>query len=276
MFNQAITEPQPVVPACSDSFFFLRFAIAESTMLIGQIGYPQYNIIAAIATPEGELYSTSDPSRLCPGHWKCWVASAEGERFEVIWWPVQPKAIPIEHKNLVLRATVYIDGVEVEQGILKPRDWLAGRHGWINGQQADSSTLRHFQWGSRELLDDKNKPKKKIDPKNLNTIRVVVEWGTQPRLRTRKIPIAQRNWSPVRARPSDIKFDNMSAATLGDSSPHKADPRRPPFRPAPGLNPRTFLFQYASEDWIETQGIVLKDHASDEPIFPKEPKYTKR
>ncbi|KAG8711501.1 hypothetical protein FRC11_002626 [Ceratobasidium sp. 423] len=78
---------------------------------MGAVANPLYDMHAAIATPDGDIYSASQPSADSKKwSWKCFVASSQGERFQVHWWLGQPKAVPDKYKRLDLRATVYIDG----------------------------------------------------------------------------------------------------------------------------------------------------------------------
>ncbi|EUC61149.1 hypothetical protein RSOL_384390 [Rhizoctonia solani AG-3 Rhs1AP] len=196
-------------------------------------------------------------------HLRCFVASSEGERFEVIWWPEDPDAIPDKYRRLDLRATVYIDGVLVEQRVLKACEWHKGQHGWMEGQQVDKYSARHFRWGQRELLD--GNPEASIDlNQDLNTIRVVVEWGTAPPGgRSRQARIAPRKWNPVKARLSETKLGNTSAVVLEDPAPFvNGTPDRPLFRRVPEskLPSLTFTFRYASEDWMAASGIKLYDN----------------
>ncbi|CAE6417021.1 unnamed protein product [Rhizoctonia solani] len=232
--------------------------------------YPLCNISVAIATPSGELYSPSQPmpwpTRHDVCHRRCFVASSEGERFEVIWWPREPDAIPDKYKRLNLRATVYIDGVLVEQRVLKAREWRKGQNGWIEGQQVDKCNVRHFQWGQRVLLDED--PEASIDlNQDLNTIRVVVEWGSAPPgSRSRQARLVPRKWNPLKARPSETKLGNTSAVILEDPAPFEnGTPERPLFRRVPDseLPSFTFTFRYAPEDWINASNIKLYDNPTE-------------
>ncbi|CAE6460409.1 unnamed protein product [Rhizoctonia solani] len=239
--------------------------------------HPLYNICVAIATPDEKLYSPSLPklpiNRPSELHLVCDIASSEGERFEVIWWPEDYKAIPDEFKRLDLRATVYIDGVKVEQRVLKAREWRKGHNGWIEGQQVDKYNVRHFRWGQRELLEEDPELETNLN-QDLNTIRVVVEWGgAPPGSGSRQTRIAPRRWSPVRAHPSEIKLENMSAAVLEDPAPFEnGTPERPMFRRAPRSVPVTFTFRYGSEGWTTGRGIELLDEPTEGRRYvPKRP-----
>ncbi|CEL63111.1 hypothetical protein RSOLAG1IB_05151 [Rhizoctonia solani AG-1 IB] len=188
-----------------------------------------FRIAVAIANPDGELYSPSMPSSHARFSWECYIASSDNERFEVHWWPTQPDTIPDKYKRLDLRATVYLDGVKVEDGILPARHWRKGYNGSIEGQQVDKDNVRHFQWGSRKLLEEDTDPDASPSPidLNLHTIRVVVEWGSPPPAagsRKRQTFVAPPMWNPIQVRLGDTRHNDTIAALLEDPAPFAVGP----------------------------------------------------
>ncbi|CAE6465070.1 unnamed protein product [Rhizoctonia solani] len=225
---------------------------------------------AIIVDSSGQSLHTSRPieiSRADQTIKECWIPSVEGQQFEIQWVAGAPDA----YRTLDVRATLYLDGIEMDCGVLMADEWAKYMRGWLDGQQVDIDKACPFQFGKLEVTDDDSNVDLNVCIEDLNTIRVVLEWGrsTQPqkkkgRARRPKFSCPKAK-GPIHER--HVKKGNFGSAGLGKPTPSDITPEVHPFEPESSIPPATFIFRYASIDWLHAHDILLYDDDNN-PVYP--------
>ncbi|KAH7311184.1 hypothetical protein B0J17DRAFT_724684 [Rhizoctonia solani] len=184
-----------------------------------------------------------------PNTKECWIPSEEGESFQITW---EAKAPARPYKKLGLRATPYLDGARMDEGILTASQRARGEFGCLGEQQVDVNVSCPFQFGRLSTTDDLTLEGYKIHPSELNTIKVVVEWGRSKVRELSPEDLDQATYiSPPDRRfvhESTVKHMNYSAAILGEPVATRASRHvyTYTFRRETELDRLTFVFHYAS------------------------------
>ncbi|KDN34300.1 hypothetical protein RSAG8_12594, partial [Rhizoctonia solani AG-8 WAC10335] len=177
----------------------------------------------------------------------------------LLWISITPKRI---YKKLDLRAIPYLDGVKMDEGMLTASQRAKGEYGCLGGQQVDVNLSCPFQFGSLMTTDDLALDGYRIHPSDLNTIKVVVEWGRSKVRELSPEDLDQATFIPPPDRgpvhESTVNRLNYSAAILGSPVASKPSSRAYTytFRRDTELERFTFIFHYASLDWLRDHGIT--------------------
>ncbi|EUC65546.1 hypothetical protein RSOL_447630 [Rhizoctonia solani AG-3 Rhs1AP] len=190
---------------------------------------------------------------------ECWIPCEEGETFLITWEAKAPIRL---YKKLDLRAIPYLDGRKMDEGMLTASQRANGEYGCLGGQQVGVDVSCPFQFDRLMTTDDLTMEGHGIHPSNLNTIKVVVEWGRSKVRELSPEDLDQATFIPPPDRglvhESAVKHLNYSAAILGDPVISKASPHAYTytFRREKEMERFTFIFRYASLDWLREQGIT--------------------
>ncbi|CEL54464.1 hypothetical protein RSOLAG1IB_07067 [Rhizoctonia solani AG-1 IB] len=184
---------------------------------------------------------------------ECWVPSVEGANFQIHWEILNRTPTTV---GCCSCATPYFDGVKLK-GKIAPSGRNKGR---LYGHPVAPSMIRLYQFGKRKFTDEEDTSvADAISSEDLGTIRLKIQWGQSIRHENSTL---SRFTEPV-AGPVNEKLGKKGfwdSAGLGQT----AETRRQAFgkfvkKEEAGF--ANFLFRYASEDFLMTQGII--------PLVPK-------
>ncbi|CUA73669.1 hypothetical protein RSOLAG22IIIB_01196 [Rhizoctonia solani] len=190
---------------------------------------------------------------------ECWIPCEEGETFRITW---KAGASARNYKKLDLRAIPYLDGVKMDEGMLTASQRANGEYGCLGGQQVDVDVSCPFQFGNLMTTDDLALEGHGIHPSDLNTIKVVVEWGRSKIRELSPEDLDQARFIPPPERglvhESAVKHMNYSAAILGSpvASNTSSHAYTYTFRRETNLERLTFIFHYGSPDWLRERNVM--------------------
>ncbi|KAF8760268.1 mfs general substrate transporter [Rhizoctonia solani] len=173
---------------------------------------------------------------------ECWITAREGEAFEIHCHP-------------------YVDGTEVDSGILSANERKQEQSGWLDGYQVSEDMARPFQFGTLELTDDEN-----MVPSTRSgapyTIRVVLEWGrSRPPKTRRKSKNARRSFGNLSItnvlHKKHALVGNFASVTLGEPVPSEPMLEALDFVQEENTPTVEFIFRYGSESWLKENGIKV-------------------
>ncbi|KAB5593019.1 hypothetical protein CTheo_3573 [Ceratobasidium theobromae] len=157
-----------------------------------------------------------------------WITSVEGQKFEICWSADILGSDP-KLQSLDLRATVWLDGIQIAGGVLEAESIAKGEYASISGQLIAADKERPCEFGTLTLTDNDDDQIDTITPDDLNTIRVELQWGRLAIL-----------GSPVRVR---VPLE------LDSANPYS-------FRPKRDLEAVTYIARHASQALLEAQSIL--------------------
>ncbi|KAG8723857.1 hypothetical protein FRC11_002277 [Ceratobasidium sp. 423] len=226
------------------------------------IYYERATVKVRITDEDGddlEMFGVRDSG---PNTKECWIPSEEGENFQITWEVKAPKR---RYKKLALRAIPYLDGAKRSEGILTASQIADEERGCLDGEQIDVDMTSPFQFGRLNVTNDDLKLEKHNDhihAADLNTIKVVVAWGHAKVRELSPEEVGEAMFPRLQNRglthESNVKRGNYSAAILGDPIATRASTctHTYTFRRDIKLDEFTFVFRYASLDWLREQGIT--------------------
>lgn len=189
---------------------------------------------------------------------ECWIPSTEGTNFQ-IWWKAEKNA----RIGLDLWCNLYLDGIQHQCSFLLAKDIAEEGIGRKRGQPYGDSLIRLYCFGKRKLTDDETiVPLNSVLQTDLNTIQTMLSWGnTSP----------PRPWAPpkiLEAKPIHEKMAKKGHSGSAELGKLVLDPSHPvvsrSFNPIPGSEPVAFVFRYASQDWLQTRGIIPPTQKSED------------
>ncbi|QRW16139.1 hypothetical protein RhiXN_04140 [Rhizoctonia solani] len=220
-------------PLQQDQINIVLLAISNSPQITIDCEEGKVIMEALIANPKQSEWVLREYSVRRSGNIvECWITAREGEAFEIHWFGSGPNS----YKDLDIRATPYVDGTEVDSGILSANERKQEQSGWLDGYQVSEDMARPFQF------DDEN-----MVPSTRSgapyTIRVVLEWGrSRPPKTRRKSKNARRNFASV---------------TLGEPVPSEPMLEALDFVQEENTPTVEFIFRYGSESWLKENGIKV-------------------
>ncbi|CAE6482409.1 unnamed protein product [Rhizoctonia solani] len=194
---------------------------------------------------------------------ECWIPSTEGANFQIKWQALSQDSIP---DGCEVRATPYFDGVRFRSKIGKSK-------GELRGQRVGHTTIRLYQFGRRVFTDDENVPLYDTAPiDDLGTIRVKIDWGySQP------TDALDYYIDPTRG----PIHEKLAKKGFGDSAALGQAVAAPPSSPVIFVKNKeaqtgSFIFRYASEDWLQAREIIpyplkMEPSAKPNPYVKLEP-----
>ncbi|KAG8734393.1 hypothetical protein FRC11_002335 [Ceratobasidium sp. 423] len=199
---------------------------------------------------------------------ECWIPSVEGETFEIQWFASGPNS----YSKLDVRATPYLNGIEVDCGILSADEWAQGNWGWLDGHQVGADMSRPFQFGRLELTDSDD-PAVSAHSEDPYTIRVKLEWGrSRPQKLNHRASRHSFNCPEILKllRKQEALAGNFTSVILGEPVPSEVVLETHNFRRKRDLQPAEFVFHYGPADWLQANGInvnALHDSNSNKEII---------
>ncbi|KAB5592002.1 hypothetical protein CTheo_4526 [Ceratobasidium theobromae] len=192
-----------------------------------------------------------------------WIASVEGQEFEVCWSAKFCTSDP-QLRSLDLGATVWLDGVEVGAGVLGSASIIKGDYTSISGRFVATDMHIHkerlCQSGRSVSTDDDDQAHLILE--ELNTIRIELEWGWLYEAGQVDEPgdVEEIQGSIQEQEP---KSGDHGSAILEDPDPVKvpSDPDELKiygFRRRRSLDPTNWVAHCAPLAWLEAEGIVSK------------------
>ncbi|CAE6442236.1 unnamed protein product [Rhizoctonia solani] len=185
----------------------------------------------------------------------CWIPAVEGQTFEILWFGCGPDS----YSKSDIRATPYLNGAEVNCGILSADEWAQGNWGWLDGHQVSANTARPFHFGRLELTDDDELAIGSC-PKDPYTIRVTLEWGWS---RPQKLGCGSGGHTfecpeitSVLSK-QEALAGNYTSVLLGEPISSDIVSETHNFRCKRSLPATEFVFQYGPADWLQANGINI-------------------
>ncbi|QRV76796.1 hypothetical protein RhiJN_04811 [Ceratobasidium sp. AG-Ba] len=183
---------------------------------------------------------------------ECWIPSTDGSNFEIAF---QPSERPTHELDLHCRPC--LDGIKYSGRVLPSEDIARDMYNTIEGQAIDTSTVRLFTFGERLLTDREDIASSKKRPrKDLNTIRVTLEWGLAGNERLQRQFKHSRENGPIHKKAA--KNGHAGSVGLGKLVEIDYTPTSTSFKPSQ-TKPVVFIFRYGPKDWLLARGIIASE-----------------
>ncbi|CAE6428330.1 hypothetical protein ACGC1H_000697 [Rhizoctonia solani] len=197
-------------------------------------------------------HSYSDDGRIA----YCWIPAVEEQTFEIQWIGSGPKS----YNKLDIRATPYLNGSEVDSGILFAHERAQGDWAWLDGQQVSADMARPFKFGRLELAEEDDLAPI-VRTEDTYTIRVELEWGwswpkkvgREPGHHTFECPNITTLLSKQQALAGNYTSAMLGEPVLSDDVPQRNNFRR---KHVPSTE---FVFQYGPADWLQANAIKIDE-----------------
>ncbi|CAE7176935.1 unnamed protein product [Rhizoctonia solani] len=183
---------------------------------------------------------------------ECWIPSTEGKNFEIHF-----KMQRNPHPKYDLAMVPILDGIKLQGDVVHKREINTGYSDFYNKELVEEATARLYVFGRQTLTDsdDYAEPDESL-LENLNTIKFMLEWGRRGRSSRAEFCTPQEI-GPIPE--TKMKKGHPGAAKLGEAISVPAVSMSYNFKVCDGIQPITFVFRYAPEDWLRAQGIVKSD-----------------
>ncbi|CAE6419402.1 unnamed protein product [Rhizoctonia solani] len=195
--------------------------------------------------------------RIAPEVIETWIIAVSGERFAIYF---NGRNQSPEQEVLDIHAVAEFDGLRKLDGVILPSTQRA--QGYVGGmldQPARKGKSRPLKWGRLRLIDDDENSN---DSEHMNTIEVTLQWG-----RFNELRILDKFTKPENRRTAHeraVKNGNSTSTILGGKVDSPVA-RLCRFEQDNRFKHQTFVFRYASQEW-------LKNHTRF--LLPSEPRST--
>ncbi|CAE6436446.1 unnamed protein product [Rhizoctonia solani] len=188
---------------------------------------------------------------------QCWIPSTNGSSFKILW-----KILRNPHPELDLRSTPYLDGVRMTASVWSKGRVFNGNSGKHYQERTGVSTARLYEFGRRTLTDNDDCPNSNQSLlKNLNTIKLIFDWGQKGKGKPRERFHVPQELGPIHEKAA--KKGHSGAAKLGQTINVSNTCREVSFKGSKMIKPITFVFCYAPEDWLQARDIIPRSPESD-------------
>ncbi|KAF8599293.1 hypothetical protein BDV93DRAFT_609407 [Ceratobasidium sp. AG-I] len=216
---------------------------------------------AWIKDAEGEALPEYQTREIDENTVECWIPSIEGTSFQIE-FGAEKDARP----TYDVYCAPYLDGIKCSCSMLSAEKIAKGDTRIKRGHFSANSVFRPYCFGKRKLTDNEDiAPLSREVQKDLNAIRVELNWGHigQPTpLLCDDIPDAK----PLHEKMA--KKGHSGSAELG-----KPTAKQPNgwsnFKLDPNVRSLTFVFRYASQDWLQAREITPYSQQSRSSSTPE-------
>ncbi|CAE7118050.1 unnamed protein product [Rhizoctonia solani] len=203
-----------------------------------------------VELPEYQVQETADDTI------QCWIPSTSGVNFQIHW-----KVIRNPHPEFDLRRVPFLDGVQMRPTVTSKTKLQKFSTGKLYKHQTGTSTARLYEFGTRVLVDtdDSVKPNQLV-LQNLNTIKLIFEWGQRRELLSTHRFEVPAEIGPIHEKAA--KKSHSGAAKLGKTI-SVATSTTVAFTTLTTVKPITFMFCYAPEGWLRARDIIPRNPESE-------------
>lgn len=224
---------------------------------------------AWITDDEGEALPEYQTREIDENTIECWIPSTEGANFWIRW---KPERDP--QRGHDLRCRPHLDGISCSGTYITARRIARKENGTLKGHVCGKLMVQPYCFGKRKLTDNENiAPLSREIQKDLNTIQAKLQWGhvgSDCSPAYKKIP---------ESRPLHEKMAKKGHSGSAGLDKPKLDPGLATgwsfFEPTPSLQPITFVFRYAPQDWLQAREIIPSSQQSGSSSSP-EPNSTRK